>query len=215
MQNSRPSPRRAGPPASIPWPSQSRWCRLRTITWVAFGPTGTAARRWAGLWAAGEVASTGVHGANRLASNSLLEAVIFGARVAADVQARAVAGQAPARAGQAQGPASEPEGADAALETALRQLMSRHVGVIREGDGLVHALAELAAIETQASGARVRNMAVAGLLVAAAALQRRESRGAHWRSDYPASDPALARRMRMRLADARGIARAVALVPAA
>jgi L-aspartate oxidase len=156
-----------------------------------------------GLWAAGEVASTGVHGANRLASNSLLEAVVFASRVAEDISGASLPAADPQRASTAPGPT---------LNTAstsvheLRTIMSRHVGVIRDGHGLAAALAKISRIEREAKSPSLRNTATAALLVAAAALARRESRGAHERSDYPRADPALARRTFLTLAKARAIA---------
>jgi L-aspartate oxidase len=88
----------------------------------------------------------------------------------------------------------------------LRTLMSQHVGVIRNGDGLATALEGISRIEREAKSASLRNMATAALLVAAAAFARNESRGAHERSDYPRPDPALARRTFLMLAEARMIA---------
>jgi L-aspartate oxidase len=145
----------------------------------------------AGLWAAGEVASTGAHGANRLASNSLLESVVYAARVAADIAG------SPSR----RPPRPSPDQPDAAgrfaaspRERDLRALMSAHVGVVRSRDGLARALHDIAAIERHASCPAIRNMAIAALMVAAAAYRRQESRGAHFRADHPQADPAQAAR---------------------
>jgi L-aspartate oxidase len=161
----------------------------------------------AGLWAIGEVASTGAHGANRLASNSLLEAVVFAARAAADIHANFPAGAAAAARVE---PVTAPPG-EAEAERALRALMSANVGVIRDAAGLRHALGEIARIERAAQSMNLRNMAVAALLIAAAALARHESRGGHFRSDFPEADPALARRTTITLAQARAIAAEVQL----
>jgi L-aspartate oxidase len=92
-----------------------------------------------------------------------------------------------------------------ARERELRALMSRHVGVIRDGDELATTLSEIDRIERTARSPGLRNMATAALLIAAAAWQRRESRGAHFRSDYPSADPAQAHRTFLTLADARAI----------
>jgi L-aspartate oxidase len=156
----------------------------------------------AGLWAAGEVASTGVHGANRLASNSLLEAVVFAARVAEDISGMS----SPTLRQQA---STEPRLNFGSASTGvhdLRALMSQHVGVIRNSDGLATALGRISRIERKAKSASLRNMATAALLVAAAAFARRESRGAHERGDYPRPDSALARRTFLTLAEGRRIA---------
>ncbi|HKA72939.1 MAG TPA: L-aspartate oxidase [Xanthobacteraceae bacterium] len=157
----------------------------------------------AGLWAAGEVASTGAHGANRLASNSLLEAVVFAARIAEDI------GGLPPRAGARQdlveiGAPVLPPPAD---ETELRQLMTAHVGVIRTDAGLAHALREIGRIERESASPALRNMAVAALVIAAAAWRRRESRGGHYRSDHPAADAAQGQRTFLTLDQARALAR--------
>ena len=138
-----------------------------------------------GLWAAGEVAATGVHGANRLASNSLLEAVVFGARVADDV--KTAVPDAQIHAARDEPLAHQPD--ISRLSHTLRALMSAQVGVIRDATGLAAALADILRIERDATSPALRNMATAALFVAAAAFSRRESRGAHCRSDYPHADP--------------------------
>lgn len=153
-----------------------------------------------GLWAAGEVASTGLHGANRLASNSLLEAVVFGARVADDI--RTAFRDAQTHAAQEQ-PLADPSGPDDMRE--LRALMSARVGVIRDEAGLSAALADILRIAHEAVSPAAANMATAALLVAAAAFRRRESRGGHCRSDFPQTD-APAQRTFITLGDARAIA---------
>jgi L-aspartate oxidase len=159
-----------------------------------------------GLWAAGEAASTGAHGANRLASNSLLEAVVFAARIATDI-----ASVIPETRGLPKNPApsiAPDSGVEInAGERRLRELMSANVGVIRSGRGLADALAEIADLEARASSKDLRDMAISALLIAAAAYSRTESRGAHFRSDFPQADPSQARRSYLTLADARAIAK--------
>ena len=160
-----------------------------------------------GLWACGEVASTGAHGANRLASNSLLEAVVFGARVAASI-----AGTLPTPLRQplrsAAGPARVTSKQSARALQTLRTTMAAEVCVIRDAQSLTAALATIGALEAEAGGNRsLANMLTTAKLVTAAALNRRESRGAHFRSDYPQASDALARRSFLRLADADAIAR--------
>jgi L-aspartate oxidase len=156
-----------------------------------------------GLWAAGEVASTGAHGANRLASNSLLEAVVYAARVAEDIAGVKPGGprRVPDRRAVTPTPASDP-----ATEQDVRRLMSEHVGVIRDRDGLRRALAALIGIERGGATPSLRRMATAALLIAAAAWRRTESRGAHVRSDFPNADAAQARRTFLTLDESRAIA---------
>ncbi len=128
-----------------------------------------------GLFAVGECAATGVHGANRLASNSLLEAAAFGRRTGRAAALETSPGDA------AMVPEASPDLSPEGL-TRLRDIMSREVGVVREAAGLTRALAVLAALETEAPGALPL---VAARLITKAALDRRESRGGHHRSDFP------------------------------
>ncbi|WP_159728079.1 L-aspartate oxidase [Methylosinus sp. Ce-a6] len=156
----------------------------------------------AGLWAAGEVASTGVHGANRLASNSLLEAVVFAARIAKDMGEPSLETAPPSSA-----PARDETGApDQGLVDELRDVMARDVGVIRDRAGLTRAARAILRIEAAATHAHLRNMALTALLVTSAALTRRESRGAHFRSDFPQAEDALAHRSYLTETQARAIA---------
>lgn len=135
----------------------------------------------AGLFAVGECASTGVHGANRLASNSLLEAVVFGRRAGVAAAAAADPRTSPERA------SPQPDLPQAALQH-LRLAMSRDAGVVRDQAGLLRLQAEIAALERTHGAAPAL---VAAKLVCAGALARRESRGAHMRSDFPdAAEPA-------------------------
>jgi L-aspartate oxidase len=157
-----------------------------------------------GLWAIGEVASTGIHGANRLASNSLLEAVVFAARAAADLRAIplpvVMEQETAANISCSTSPNWRPD------SEALRRLMTGKVGVLRDADGLASACADILRLEADAPHPAMRNRATSALLVAAAAFARRESRGGHARTDWPASDPTKARRSRLTLPQARGIA---------
>lgn len=158
-----------------------------------------------GLWAVGEVASTGLHGANRLASNSLLEAVVFGARVANDIRellphdrvGHFVVPHRIAGSGRAADTASRQE----ALKE-LRSIMTTYVGVQRSGKGLKKALAELKALSALSANDRVlSNMLLAARLIATGALMRNESRGGHYRIDYPQTNSALAHRTFITLDD--------------
>ncbi len=152
-----------------------------------------------GLWACGEVASTGAHGANRLASNSLLEAQVFGARAAEDVACHLP----PAVPATVRGtrPAPQPAGASLDLRAAIRELMTAKVGVERSGAGLEEAVWQLdswARSSFRVDG-ETRNLLTVGRLIAAAALARQESRGSHYRTDFPAADPAWQRRLMLTL----------------
>jgi L-aspartate oxidase len=133
-----------------------------------------------GLWCVGECASTGLHGANRLASNSLAEALVFGARVAADVSGSTIA-----RSREGCAPAASPRAAST-LPQAFRRAMSLLVGVERDEAELRDALGTIQKLERASGGdAASLNVLASAKLVAAAALQRRESIGAHFRRDFP------------------------------
>lgn len=147
-----------------------------------------------GLWAVGEVARTGVHGANRLASNSLLEGLVYADRIARRL-AEAPPVPRPAR-GVASGTVTPL--ADPACAARVRTLMSRHAGVLRTGEGLAGLAAELDALARPSSPAtpdvaawETANLLTVARLVAAAALHRTESRGSHQRADHPEPRPGL------------------------
>jgi L-aspartate oxidase len=161
-----------------------------------------------GLWAVGEVASTGLHGANRLASNSLLEAVVLGARVADDIGRLVTPQKAhPIAKTYRAGPDRPLDAARRArLVARLRQTMSEHVGVVRHGAGLERALVAVREIGEEAGDDRtVVNMALAAEVIAGSALLRTESRGAHYRSDFPHPEPALQHRSAVTLREIRAI----------
>ena len=138
------------------------------------------------LYACGEVACTGVHGANRLASNSLLEGLVFAERVArelATVERHAV----PRRAAAFEVPPLADRGAAQVAADAIRDVMWAHAAIDRNARGLRKCLAELDRLQSRLSPGMTEeaNMCETARLIAAAALARRESRGGHYRSDFP------------------------------
>lgn len=154
-----------------------------------------------GLYAAGEAACTGVHGANRLASNSLLEGLVFGGRAAEAMQADTAAGGWAA----ADAPIVDPMPAGPATPAPLSaqeiaDVMWTEVGVFRDAGSLRAALRVIepawSALETAIAGGRsgtaeiwrTRSLVVVARLIARAALRREESRGSHWRRDFPERD---------------------------
>ena len=153
-----------------------------------------------GLWACGEVAATGLHGANRLASNSLLEAVVFASRIATDINHI----MPPSTAARPAPPQTHFDIETPHLGTAvhqLRRIMQSKVGVQRNAEGLRSALADLRRLELAANGAApFANMVLSAQLVTLAAWQRQESRGGHWRNDFTQTD-AHAQHSRLCLSD--------------
>ena len=130
-----------------------------------------------GLFAAGEVACTGVHGANRLASNSLLEGLVFGARAG---HAMREAGGGAAGTGKER----EKRAGHEAYATKIQTIAWEKCGIVRSGDGLRTAYEQISRIQPEAP--EERSMCEVALLIARCALARQESRGAHFRTDYPA-----------------------------
>jgi L-aspartate oxidase len=159
-----------------------------------------------GLWAVGEVACTGVHGANRLASNSLLEGVVFAARAAESITTdlattNRVWSRRPPFVGEyLPVRAVDRTEADQALRPEIQSIMWERVGLYRDAQGLERAIAQLRTFAEQPMGTvddpraatETANMLLVAQLIAASALARRESRGAHARRDFPLPDPFLA-----------------------
>jgi L-aspartate oxidase len=153
-----------------------------------------------GLWAAGEVACSGVHGANRLASNSLLEALVYGDRVARSVETALSLGPRRARLRDVASMASPPPGSPSEtsdLQAQLRQLMWDEAGLVRTGEGLRKALEGIDAVDRRmpAGAGELRSLVTVARLIARAALARPESRGAHFRADFPRVDAGWRRRL--------------------
>ncbi|PYT81108.1 MAG: L-aspartate oxidase [Acidobacteria bacterium] len=166
-----------------------------------------------GLYAAGETAATGVHGANRLASNSLLEGLIFGALAGQAMIKEAPAGKRKGQAlpgspvplpansstaqketvknGAAKSEAAKPPALICALRSKIRDLMWRDVGIMRTGKELAESVKQLEAMElpkcdkSGRASHELQNLHTLSLAMARAALAREESRGSHYRSDFP------------------------------
>ncbi|MFH9465712.1 L-aspartate oxidase [Streptomyces clavifer] len=166
-----------------------------------------------GLYACGEVACTGVHGANRLASNSLLEGLVFAERIAADIVAD---GARPGRPGRTEAVTATGRAAvpllTAESRTEIQRIMTRGAGVIRSAASLAAAAEELEALQQQAADAadaeadgpkdavpgveawEATNLLLVSRVLVAAAREREETRGCHWREDRPDRDDAEWRR---------------------
>lgn len=141
-----------------------------------------------GLYAAGETTCSGVHGANRLASNSLLEGLVFGAR------GGAMAGREASRTVEVAVPPDTDFGEaqnwriDDQVRSEVRRIMWDEVGIVRSADSLTRAIEKLEEIGERPLNTTSWNFVTLGRLVARAALARTESRGSHYREDYPARD---------------------------
>jgi len=158
-----------------------------------------------GLLACGEAASTGLHGANRLASNSLVEALVFGKRCGEtavealkDVSERLIAKQVDSFIDRSE--RTELDLGD--IRNSLRSLMWRNVGIVRRGERLTETLEivnfwgryVLDKEFRDPAGWEVQNMLTAAYVITSSALRRTETRGVHYRNDFPETDPAWARR---------------------
>jgi L-aspartate oxidase len=165
----------------------------------------------AGLLACGEVAATGVHGANRLASNSLLEGVVFGERVARQLAHPAPGGpRVPEEVLELALPAGEGARERASEADEIRERMWEDVGIVRDRRGLSRAVRDLAARRHrldpagEAPPSPLANAALTALVIARAALAREESRGAHYRIDFPRPRPAWRRHLGLSVREAGG-----------
>ncbi len=144
------------------------------------------------LYAAGEVACTGVHGANRLASNSLLEAMVYGYRAAQHTLRNQTASLPEGMPCQCEDPVTLPEATIDPLWKSVRRLMQRNVGIVRTTAELETTRRELARIRKSLMGEpdtvaawETKNIATVGALIVESALRRHESRGLHYILDYP------------------------------
>ena len=142
-----------------------------------------------GLYVCGESACTGAHGANRLASNSLLEGLVFGARIASDIAANLPEQSTPVE-DQNEGFLLSP-----AIKLPLQLSMSEGAGVMRSEESLKETLATLTQLSTRTSSEprieawEASNLYILAVAIVRGALERTESRGSHWRTDYPLTDP--------------------------
>jgi L-aspartate oxidase len=151
------------------------------------------------LFAAGEAACTGVHGANRLASNSLLEGLVFGARAAETMKGPTVRASLTAEAGEPWRDAESGARGQVPPVSDVRDVMWRDAGLVRSRGGLAPLVDQLSAWRAAVASARsaapgdrelrrVASVVTVGLLIARAALRREESRGGHFREDFPQRD---------------------------
>ncbi len=153
------------------------------------------------LWACGETSATGVHGANRLASNSLLEALVYGSRVASDIANAPPVSDVEGSMNVPALPRAHRTSTTAAQALSdVRNVMYSNVGLVRNEASLLEALARIEGLIAEfGEHPGLRNLLVVGRLITDAALARRESRGSHFRTDYPQSDEAFAKRSFTRL----------------
>jgi L-aspartate oxidase len=146
-----------------------------------------------GLYACGEVACTGVHGANRLASNSLLEGLVFGRRIAEHLGSELPPQAEPADPRGPDGPRA-PGLLDPSVRGAVARTMSQGVGVLRDHDSVRDSMTALTELRLRTSDEpcteawEATNLHLVASALAGAALQREETRGSHWRQDFPDLD---------------------------
>jgi L-aspartate oxidase len=156
----------------------------------------------AGLYACGETACTGAHGANRLASNSLLEGLVFGARIASDISANIPEQKSPVE--EVSSFLLSPS-----IQLPLQLAMSQGAGVMRSEESLAETLRTLNQLATRTttepkiSAWEVSNLYLLAVAIVRSALERKESRGSHWRSDYPETSDQWHKRIVQRF-DAQG-----------
>ncbi|CAN5459144.1 L-aspartate oxidase [soil metagenome] len=142
----------------------------------------------AGLYAAGEVTCTGVHGANRLASNSLLEGLVFGARAGAvmiEDSSKFQISNFKSENPKSEIPNPKSDGIATAVKKRVKRVMWERVGILRDKDSLERALKEFEQISQANLSTSSRNFVTLAKLVTAGALWREESRGGHFRNDFP------------------------------
>ena len=160
-----------------------------------------------GLWVCGEAAATGLHGANRLASNSLLEALVFGRRCGRGASEAGGDEKLTPGAVDWSNAASERTELDLGdIRNSLRSVMWRNAGILRRGERLAESIEIVSfwgryVLDKEfldPAGWEVQNMLTAAYLVAECALRRTETRGVHYREDFPRTDPVWARRQRVR-----------------
>ncbi len=167
-----------------------------------------------GLWACGEGACTGLHGANRLASNSLSEAMVFGARcgrLAGEALPEEAERSEPRRLDWANKPSDRTELDLVDIRNSLRSLMWRNVGIVRRGERLAETIEIICfwgryVLDKEffaPAGWEIQNMLTAAYLIATCALSRTETRGVHYREDFPETDPKWARHQTLRRTEDR------------
>jgi L-aspartate oxidase len=164
------------------------------------------------LWVSGEASSTGLHGANRLASNGLLEALVYASSCAKDIATALDAAPTSIPTPPLSDVKVSSRRADKNAVMRLRRTMSDHVGVVRHAQGLNTALRNLEELDRLEAGKsdNFDNMVSAATVIAAAALSREESRGGHYRTDFPDKNPEFGRRSEITLTEALALRRKVA-----
>ena len=154
-----------------------------------------------GMWACGEVAATGIHGANRLASNSILESLSFAYIIAEDINTQKITEDKEIDVRYIK-PKIKKQKTKNKIRAKkyiwqLRSLMYRNLGITRNSESIILALSEIAKIEREANhlSAKLTDMIFVTKFIALAALKRKESRGSHFRTDYPSTSKEFEKRI--------------------